>query len=171
MLQHFRIHLQEIPPVVRREVETAQLVRTRPTPLAVRKGAAIPEHPFEIQHALVDMAVPCLMHAQPTVHALDRAARAHRVGQDVPNPCVCFRPIQRQTLAQELFHDDQLRRVHMSHAMRTPQGLLPIPQTDHGLTSQRLPYSLRQLGMHPVQVVQCPRIVQQTPHFTPCLTP
>ena len=111
MRQYFRIHLQERPPVVRREAETEQWVRTRPTPLAVRKGAAIPEHPFEIQPALADMAVPCLRHTPHTVHTLDRAARAHRVGQDVPNPCVRFRPIRGQTLAQELFHDDQLRRV------------------------------------------------------------
>jgi len=169
--QYFRIHLQERPPVVRREAETEQWVRTRPTPLAVRKGAAIPEHPFEIQPALADMAVPCLRHTPHTVHTLDRAARAHRVGQDVPNPCVRFRPIRGQTLAQELFHDDQLRRVHVSRAMHTTHGLLPIPQTDHGLTSPRGRYGLRQLGLHPVHVVQCPHIVQQTPHFTLCLAP
>jgi len=43
-------------------------------------------------------------------HALDRAARAYRVGEDVPNSCVRLGPIRSQTLTQELLYDDHLRR-------------------------------------------------------------
>ena len=108
-------------------MEPKELVRTRPTPRAVRKGAAIPEQTFQIQHALADVAVPCLVHAQHTVHALNRAARAHRVGEDVPHPCVRLGPIRSQTLTQELLHDDHLRRKHGARALRTSQGRLPRP--------------------------------------------
>ena len=66
------------------------MVQTPPTPLAARQGAVMPEQAFAIQHALAALAVPCLVHAQRTVHARDRAARTHRVGQDVPDPCVCL---------------------------------------------------------------------------------
>ncbi len=137
----------------------------------MRKGAAIPEQTCEIQHALAAVAVPCLVHAQHTVHALDCAARSYGVGQDVPDSCVRLGPIWGQTLAQELLHDDQLRRGCLARAVRTRQVSTPRPQANHGLTSERVRYGLGKLGVHPVQVVQGPRIVQPTPHFAPGLAP
>jgi len=168
--QYFWIHLQERPPVVRREAESEQVVRTRPTPFAVRKGAAIPEQAFEIEHPLADVAVTCLMHAEHAVHTRDGTAGSHRVAKDLPDVCLSLLPVRGQSLAQDLLDDDHVRGVRLSCAVRAAHGPTPRPQAGHSLTSQRVWHGLRTLYMQPISVVQCPWIMPQTPHLSPLLS-
>src|SRR6266849_1041192 len=104
----------------------------------MRKGTAIPEQAFEIQHALADVAVPCLVHAQHAVHALDGTTGSYRMAQELPDLFVCLLPVRRETLAQDLLHDDQGGGVCLLHAVRAADVLMPVPQASHGLASQRL---------------------------------
>jgi len=59
--------------------------------------------------------------------------------------------------------------VHLTSAVCTAHRCSPIPQTGHGLAPQRVRYGLGHLRLHPVQVVQRPRVLEQSPHFPPFL--
>ena len=93
----------------------------------------MPEQAFEIQHALADVAVPCLGHAQHAVHALDGTPGSYRMAQELPDLCVGLWPVRREPLAQELLHDDQGGGVCLGHAVCATDVLMPVPQARHGL--------------------------------------
>src|SRR5262245_32539612 len=134
------------------------------------KGTTIPIQPLEIEHVLTDVPMPRLMHAQHTVQALHRTTGPYHPSYDLLHPFVSLVPLGRQTLTYHLFDHHQLREVGALWPMREFHRSPPRPQTGCRRAQQRFLNSLGQLLMHPIEMVECPRITQQPPYLAPLLS-
>src|SRR5438128_1245719 len=98
------------------------------------KGTTIPIQPFEVQHVLTDVTVPCLVHPHHTIDTLDRTTGPHDLAQHLIHLCIGRLPLRTQTLTHHLLHHDHLRETHTLGAVRVCQGCTPVPQADAGFT-------------------------------------
>src|SRR4029450_8737432 len=99
-----------------------------PCALAMAKSTTIPIQRLEIEHGLVGVPMPCLMHAQHTVQALHRTTGPYYPSYDLAHPFVRLVPLGRQTLTHHLFDPHQLREVDSLWPMRERHRFAPIPQ-------------------------------------------
>ena len=114
----------------------------------------MPIQSFEVQQALTDVTVPCLVHPHPTLDTLDRTPGPHDPTQHRLHLLIGRLPLRTQTLTDHLLHHDHRREASTLGAVRVDYGFPSGPQAGAGLTHQRLRHSVGQLLLHPVEMVQ-----------------
>ena len=105
LLQFLRAHLEELPPIIGRQGQSEQIIRTMPFALSLVKGPTMPIHAFEIEHSLTDIAVATLMHLHHRVDTLHRTPGPHRPFQNRRDLLIGWLPLGTQSLTDPLLHD------------------------------------------------------------------
>lgn len=131
------------------------------------KGTTIPIQPFEVQHALTNVTVPCLVHPHHTIDTRNRTTGPHHSTQYLIHTRIGRVPLRAQTLTHHLLQERQLGAAGAVVVGRVLSRIIAVPQADESLASARIHYGLGQLLMHPVKRAQCPLITQHSPHLAP----
>src|SRR2546430_17293466 len=96
------------------------------------KGTTIPIQPFEVEHALIDMTVPCLVHPHHTIDTLNRTTGPHNSTQYLIHTRIGRLPLRAQTLTRHLLQERQLGEAGAGVVGRVLSLIISGPQTDEG---------------------------------------
>ena len=98
------------------------------------KGTTIPIQPFEVEHALIDVTVPCLVHPHHTIDTLNRTTGPHHPTQYLIHTRIGRLPLRAQTLTHHLLQERQLGEAGAVVVVgRVLASIIEVPQADEGL--------------------------------------